>query len=110
MGNAEQLDLNWTPACLGYPSTRRGFYDIEDGMTGVVCPFCGQGFTTLDLEGNHMWGPCQKMKERAVKNMKMKERNKGMRIPRGKKETSGYTSGGGTSGSMEGKSSASSGK
>jgi hypothetical protein len=54
MGNAKQLDLNSTPACLGQPSTRMGFYNIEDGMTGIVCTFCAQEFTTLDLVGNHM--------------------------------------------------------
>jgi len=107
MGNAEQLDLNSTPACLGDPSTRRGFYNIEDGTTGVVCPFCGQEFTTLDLEGRHMWGPCQRFRERVVKNMKIGEGVKGIG---GKQETSGYTSGGETSGSMKGKSSARSGK
>ncbi len=56
MGSAEKLDLNLTPACLGDPNTRRGFYSIEDGTTGVVCPFCGQRFTTLDFVGKHIWG------------------------------------------------------
>jgi hypothetical protein len=84
MGNAEQLDLNSTPACLGNPSKRKGFYNIEDGTTGVVCPFCGQGFTTLDLEGRHMWGPCQRFRERVVKNMKIEEGKKGMRVSGGK--------------------------
>lgn len=82
-----------------------GFYNIEDGTTGVVCPFCAQEFTTLDLEGNHMWGPCQRMRERGVKNMKMAEGNKRMGISGGKRETSSLTSGGGTSSSTKGKSS-----
>ncbi|PMD27077.1 hypothetical protein NA56DRAFT_653955 [Hyaloscypha hepaticicola] len=102
MGNAERLDLNSTPAYLGQPSTRRGFYNIRDGTTGVVCPFCGQGFTTLDLEGNHMWGPCQKIRERVVKNIKIEEGNEGIGISGRKKETSASTSGGGTSGSTQG--------
>jgi hypothetical protein len=68
MGNAEQLDLNSTPAFLGHPSTRRGYHDIGDGTTGVVCPFCRKRFTKATLEAKHMWGPCQKLRERGVKN------------------------------------------
>jgi hypothetical protein len=45
------------------------------------------------------------MRERVVKNMKMAEGNKRMGISGGKKETSGLTGGGGTSGSTKGKSS-----
>jgi hypothetical protein len=66
LGSTKKLDLNSTPACLGYPSTRRGFYDIVDGTTKVICPMCYQTFTTLDLENKHMQGPCQKFREKMM--------------------------------------------
>ena len=54
-----------------------------------------------------MWGPCQKIRERVVKNIKIEEGNEGIGISGRKKETSASTSGGGTSGSTQGKSSTS---
>lgn len=67
LGSAKKLDLNSSPAHMGYPSTRRGFYDMVDGTTKVICPFCYQSFTTLDLENKHMQGPCQKYRARLMK-------------------------------------------
>jgi hypothetical protein len=80
LGNAQNIDLNAQPACLGIPSMRQGFKDIVGGTTKCVCPFCFQTFRSQDLEPEHLLGPCQRFRARLM------DRKRGERK---KKETKG---------------------
>lgn len=67
LGTARNLDFNASPAVLGMPSSRMGYYNINEGISSVVCPMCFQSFTTtVVLETGHcdLGGPCENFKKR----------------------------------------------
>jgi len=67
LGDARKLDLNSSPATMGMPTTRMGFYDVTTGKTSVVCPMCFQRFTTTTvLESGHLepGGPCENYRKK----------------------------------------------
>jgi hypothetical protein len=67
LGTAQQLDFNASPAVLGMPSSRMGYYNINEGTSSVVCPMCFQSFTTtVVLETGHcdLGGPCENFKKK----------------------------------------------
>jgi hypothetical protein len=104
LGSVKKLDLNSTPAFLGSPTTRRGFYDIVDGTTKVICPMCYQTFTTLDLENKHMQGPCEKFREKLMNSQKaLENKNRVKKGMKGKKVEgdSGFLEGMGSPGCQE---------
>jgi len=66
LGTAGELDFNASPAVLGMPSSRMGYYNINEGTSSVVCPMCFQSFTTtVVLETGHcdLGGPCEKFQK-----------------------------------------------
>jgi hypothetical protein len=67
LGDARKLDVNASPAALGMPSSRLGYYNTNDGTTSVVCPKCFQSFTSTQvLETGHLdpGGPCEKFRKK----------------------------------------------